>query len=402
MLGASLRSGALPARTLSAERPGAIPAPAPPPFAPSLAWRPCRSCSLALAISPALGRGAWVRACARAASSPQGGARYPCARLAVGRIPAPASALRRRPGPCPGAVPPPALALGGRGWVPSRPCRPLPAGAAAAPCGGGLGGSWVRWCFLGVSCGRFLVRSFRFRRAAFRAVWLGSLGGLRPGRFLPPLGARPVWRRGGGSVLVGAGRRRVRPLVVAPLAARLPWLRRPPGSRRRGRCALVVRVGSGRAAARSRSPGWCVAPPGRRVRRPLRGCRVVSPLVVFVAGLPPGVAPWSPWPPRPGVLLVACPSRCVALAACRRAAALGLAVAGPLTVSRRRWLVAVRWVPRPPSALAVRFGADPPALSAPPSLPGVPLPFPPCGGGRSRSVAPPRPGRVSFAQGRLF
>ena len=62
--------------------PGGIPPPAPPCFAPSLAWRPCRSCSLRSLFPP------------------------------------------RR--------------AGGRVWVPSRPCRPLPAGASAAPGGGVL------------------------------------------------------------------------------------------------------------------------------------------------------------------------------------------------------------------------------------------------------------------------
>jgi hypothetical protein len=100
------------------------------------------------------------------------------------------------------------------------------------------------------------------------------------------------------------------------------------------------------------------------------------------------------------VLLVACPARLAAGRVGRRAAAFGLAVAGPLAVSRRRWLVAVRWVARPPSALAVRLGAGPAALSAPPSLPGVPLPVPPRGGfSRSPSRFAPA---VSFRQGRLF
>jgi hypothetical protein len=125
-------------------------------------------------------------------------------------------------------------------------------------------------------------------------------------------------------------------------------------------------------------------------------------LAVFVAGLPPDCVPWSPWPPHPGVLLVACPSRLAAEHCRRRAAAFGLAVAGPLPVSRSRWLVAVAAPGSPaPDPLSVRLGAGPFARPQLP-LPGVPLPVPPRGGGRSRSVAPARPGRVSFAQGRLF
>lgn len=85
----------------------------------------------------------------------------------------------------------------------------------------------------------------------------------------------------------------------------------------------------------------------------------MSPLLVFVAGLAPGCAPWSPWPACPGVLLVACPSRLAAEHCRRRAGLFGLAVAGPVAVARRRWLVAVRWVARPPSALAARLGAGP-------------------------------------------
>jgi hypothetical protein len=125
----------------------------------------------------------------------------------------------------------------------------------------------------------------------------------------------------------------------------------------------------------------------------------VAPLLVFAAGLPPGCVAWSPWPRRSGVLLVACPARPVAVHCRRRAAAFGLAVAGPLPVSRRRWLVAVRCVPRPPSALAVRLGAGP--FARPPlSLPGVPFPVPPRGGfshSPLRSVP-----AVSLRQGRLF
>jgi len=103
----------------------------------------------------------------------------------------------------------------------------------------------------------------------------------------------------------------------------------------------------------------------------------VSPLVVFVAGLPPGCAAWSPWPRRPGVVLVACPSRALAGLAMRRAGAFGLAVAGPLAVASRRWLVAVRFAPRPwppPGWRLARWSAAPAFPSPPWCAPfGVPL-----------------------------
>ena len=79
----------------------------------------------------------------------------------------------------------------------------------------------------------------------------------------------------------------------------------------------------------------------------------MSPLALpfFAAGLAPGCVPWSPWPHRPGVLLVACPSRLAAEHCRRRAGLFRLAVAGPLPVSSSLWLAAVRFAPRPPSAL---------------------------------------------------
>lgn len=125
----------------------------------------------------------------------------------------------------------------------------------------------------------------------------------------------------------------------------------------------------------------------------------MSPLLVFVAGLAPGCAPWSPWPACPGVLLVACPSRLAAEHCRRRAAVFGLVVAGPVAVARRRWLVAVRWVARPPSALAVRLGAGSVARSSL-QLPGVPLPVSPRGAS-SRSPLRSAP-IVSLRQGQLF
>ena len=132
---------------------------------------------------------------------------------------------------------------------------------------------------------------------------------------------------------------------------------------------------------------------------------VVSPLSlpIFAAGLVPGGVAWSPWPHRPGVLLVTCRSRLAAEHCCRRARLFRLAVAGPLRVSSSCWLVAVRWVAHPPSTLSVRLGVGSAALSAQQSLPGVSPPVPLRGGSShspssfSRSVP-----AVSLRQGRLF
>jgi hypothetical protein len=101
--------------------------------------------------------------------------------------------------------------------------------------------------------------------------------------------------------------------------------------------------------------------------------------VAFVAGLPPGCAAWSPWPRRPGVVLVACLSRALARLARRRASAFGLAVAGPLAVASRRWLVAVRFVPGPllpPGWRLFRWSASPAFPSPPWCAPfGPPIPL---------------------------
>jgi hypothetical protein len=124
-------------------------------------------------------------------------------------------------------------------------------------------------------------------------------------------------------------------------------------------------------------------------------------LSAFAAGLAPGCAPWSPWPRRPGVLLVACPSRLAAEHCRRRAAWFGVAAAGPLPVSHSRWLVAVAASGSvAPDPFSGRFGAGPALLAAPLPLPGVPLPVPPLGGfSRSPSPFPPS---VSLRQVRLF
>ena len=185
-------------------------------------------------------------------------------------------------------LPPPALALGGRGWVPSRPCRPLPAGASAAPGGGGLGGLGFAGAFWGCLVAAFAsVPSASCVLASARcclAPWAGSALGVS---------FRPSSRALSGSVAVvrfasPAGAGAFARSWSRRLPRGLPWLRRSPGSRRRGRGAVVGGFRSGGAAARSGSPGWRVARPGGRVRRPLRGCRVAVAglLSVFAAGLP--------------------------------------------------------------------------------------------------------------------
>ena len=98
----------------------------PPCFAPSLAWHPCCLRSLRSHFPPRRACGA-LRASALARCGRQGFGR--CAPRFAPLRPRSFRAFARRPlGP----------AAGGWVWVPSRPCRPLPAGASAAPGGGGL------------------------------------------------------------------------------------------------------------------------------------------------------------------------------------------------------------------------------------------------------------------------
>ena len=251
------------------------------------------------------------------------------------------------------------------------------------------------WAFsLGVSRGFFLVVPRCFVRGSFRPRGFRALGRWRAWRVVPPVVPLSVGFRGGGAVFF---RRRcwlLRVFLGSPLAAGLFRVCGAAGA------GWLCRFGAGRAAACFGRPRPGLAPAGFRVRGSLRGCGVVSPLLVFVAGLPPGCVAWSPWPRCSGVVVVACPSCCAALAARRRAGSFGLAAAGPVAASRRRWLVAARWVVRPPSALSVRLGAGPAVLAVPSSLSGVPLPVPPRGGSSrspSRSVS-----AVSFRQGQLF
>jgi hypothetical protein len=283
------------------------------------------------------------------------------------------------------------------GSLPSLP--PAPGGRFRRSRRRRAGGSWFAGFFLEVLRGRFLVRSFRFRRVAFRAVWFGSLGGFRPGRFVPPLGACPVRRRGGGSFRLVGWRWRVRPFVGAALAARLSRGCGSPGSRRGWRAALLGGLGSGFAAALAGSARWRVSPPCRGLCGAVRRWRVVVPglLAVFAAGLP-AACRVRPAPGLAGVLFVACPWRSAALAVARRARWFGLRVlaCGPRGPG---WLVAVALplVARP-CPVSRRLGAFAPGGA--PALPGLPLPVPPRGG-FSRSPLRSAPA-VSLRQGHLF
>ena len=161
------------ARSRRASRPlsGAVLAPVPPCFAPSLAWHPCRSCSLRSLFPPRRAGGLF-------ALVPVPGRRRKAARAVLpalgGRAhPAPASALRRRPSPCPVRSPPPALPPGGWGCgLSCSSCCAAPAAPSAAPAAGGwwLSSFAVGLCG-GVLClfSRFLLRPLLCGRPALRS-----------------------------------------------------------------------------------------------------------------------------------------------------------------------------------------------------------------------------------------
>lgn len=252
---------------------------------------------------------------------------------------------------------------------------------------------------VGVRCGWFLVAVVSvsggfswFRPAAVGSV-VASAGRFGAGRWCLPLagaGVRSVvfgrcGRRGfrvvgcrvgvcGGLVVVG------RLSGGCPAVSGCGWA----GLRRLGAGRLPAVAGAGR----SRCPAcgrWLGA--GVAVALP--------PLPVLVASVSGCRSRWLVRGCR-RVLVVRCGSPALAALLCRRARAFGLP---PLRVSARLVLLPVARVV-PPSPLSLRFGG-PPALSAPPSLPGLPLPVLPRGG-RSHSPAH-RPGpAVSLRQGRLF
>ena len=252
----------------------------------------------------------------------------------------------------------------------------LPPGSRVLPSG-----------FCGVCHVRSVFCSFGLFCGAFRALPACALGWAGPGRLVPLLVGGAVRRGRGGALCVARRRRWVCPLLVAPLAGgllRLPGARR---SRCCWRCAVVGGFCSGRAAARSCSPGWRVAPLGRRVRRPLLcgGLAVARSL-----SLPP-VAASAPlalpllvascagcrrrWLARAGArcLVVRCGSPLLAAFLCRRARLFGLP---PVRAGRSGRLVLLPAARVAPLLLSARLAG----LSA-----------------------PARPGRVvSLAQGRLF
>lgn len=345
----------------------------------------------ALTFFPRVGPWGFLRLCRslRAVTRVRFAASRPCA--------------RPRFRPC--ALAPSALPPGGWVGVPSCPCRPLPAGASAAPAAGGWWLPLVAGVLVGVRRGR-LVSGFVsvsggfswFRPAAFRSV-VASAGRFGAGRWCLPLAGAGVR-----SVVFGrCGRRGFRVvgcrvgfcggLVVV---GRLP-ARRPAVSRCRWPC--VWRLGAGRlpavaGAGRSRCPA-CGRWLGAGVVSAGFVAAALPPLPVLVASVSGCRSRWLVRGSR-RALAVRCGSPALAALLCRRARAFGLP---PLRVSARLVLLPVARV-TPPSPLSLRFGG-PPALSAPPSLPGLPLPVLPRGGRSSSPARRPGPA-FSFKQGRLF
>ena len=170
------------------------------------------------------------------------------------------------------AFAPTGAGAGGRGFgVPSRPCRPLPAGAAAAPGGAGGRVSWFAGFFGGVSWLLCLAVPASCRSFA----WF----------FVPP----------------GAGSRR---------GAVPPWA-----------CRFAVRVV--RCPASWRWPGSVLSPPRRASRcRGVGGCRPA-----------PAFAPCARWPVGlrfPCRFVPACRRAAPACGACRPLARLSRALPSPV------------------------------------------------------------------------
>ncbi|MCB1764492.1 MAG: hypothetical protein KDJ22_00315, partial [Candidatus Competibacteraceae bacterium] len=140
-----------------------------------------------------------------------------------------------------------------------------------------------------------MSRVLNFRFAAVSCCFPWPLGaGL-------VLGVRPGRRSVGGWLWFLLGVRRFQ--ALRPVRSRAPVCPH-------GRVAVWRAAGGGVGVVPVRRPAGA-GRAGFPAARLARG-GVVSPLVVFVAGLPPGCAAWSPWPRRPGVVLVACPSRALA------------------------------------------------------------------------------------------
>lgn len=400
---------------------GTIPAPVPPPFAPSMAWHPAgralRAFWFPRAAIAARHRGAFRPAChpwRKALRAVHGLASLPFVFASLTVFPASrqgafcACAVRLRRAtrvrslrfPASRPLHPaslPALCArplwrcrsgGGVGAVPASLWR-APGALSAAPGGGGVGGSrWSLGLCGGVPwlCSRCLVLPVSCRSFPWRCV--RPAVGSRPGA-VPPWVCRsavPPARCRGLSPSRGSARSPPRPAlrclgvgVCRCVRVFARCARCPVASRCRCRFARACR-----RAGRGCVP-WCL----------LGALRVSLPVLVACVG----GCRWR-WLVRGGArcLVVRCRSRALAVLVCRRARAFGLP---PLRAGRSGRLVLLPAArPRGPSALSVRLGTGPAALSAPQSLPGVPLPVPPRGGSScslSRFVPP-----VSLRQGRLF
>ncbi len=281
-LPASLRGGPLPAGKPSVI--GGRPGPRAPVLraVPGLASLPFVLATLA--FSPASGRGAFC-ACARAWSSPQGGAGCParawrsgasCARLGLASPP--------QPVPC--ALAPSGPAAWGVGlWAVLLVLLRGSCRAFRRSCGGsvgflgrclGLGVCRVRFCFCAVAvvCGSFRPRFVR------------ALGWVCAGCVVPPVRPRRVRLRGRGAVFVRRGCWPVCPFLGLSLAARVSRLRGAPGSGRvcgfRPGCAVLP----GRA--------WSGVPfAGVAVRRVLSCGRLVVPSLSLLPSSAPAVVGFS-------------------------------------------------------------------------------------------------------------
>lgn len=129
------KASARPARTPPAEDSGGAPAPAPPRFAPSLAWRPCRSRSRSLAYAPARAGGLSATPPFAPPFARKGALRRdprPVPQLRFGLRP-PVAPLRAAARRAVARRPPAASAQGGAPWRASLPpslergsCRAMP------------------------------------------------------------------------------------------------------------------------------------------------------------------------------------------------------------------------------------------------------------------------------------
>ena len=287
--------------------------------------------------------------------------------------------------PC--ALAPSGAAGGGVGWGSLPSLWPAPCGPSAAPAAVGWAALVGLRVSVGVCCGCsvacFGFRSGGFRGAAFRSLPGCALGGCCFGVFVPPFPPVAVRVCRGRAVFFFRRCVAVLPFVGSALAAASGFLCCSSG--RWWLCGLAAGL-----PVLAAVPFWPSALAGRLVVPLL-------PLPVLVASVSGCRSRWLAHGCR-RVLVVRCGSPALAAFVCRRARAFGLP---PLRAGRSGRLVllpAARVAP--PSPLSLRFGG-PPALSAPPLLPGLPLPVPPRGGRSSSPARRPGPA-FSFKQGRLF